>query len=611
MTETQFIEENKKQCSELERLLSLSEKDPDRLHELFVKVSSDLAYASTFYPKRSVRAYLNQLTQRVFDSMEKKKTEWSLDPVKNFFKNILPIEMYASRKALLTSFIVFLIAVIIGVVSTAHDPDFPRVMLGDNYVEMTERNIENKDPMAVYKGSEQGDMFLNITVNNIRVSFLCFILGIFGSLGTIIILFNNGIMLGAFQYFFHTKGLFVDSFLTIWIHGTIEISAIIIAGTAGIVLGNGLLFPATYDRGTSMQIAAKRSLRIIMGTVPLFIIAGFLESFVTRLTGMPTFLKITIIGLSLLFILGLYVVYPWWHHHHSKVDKSSSEILPNETKPLEFEKEKYRELSQNIYLGFAQFRIHMGKYFSRGIGLLMIISILSFAFYQWTLSPYAFYEFDTILLTSLEFGGIPLFFVYWFITTYAIMILTMIYRAEKLTLMNTLGYVKLYFINMLFVTLLPVAVFYLTSIVWMFLFFLILPPHFIAYSLYMIPERGWKTWTELGTYYSLCMSSWGSAFITFVLIVLFHAMIVLSIYGDIGGFFINFISWHDLFLGFNVTYVIVMTSIFTFIYLFMLPLYFYLFINQVNSEKARQNATDLWERFADFNNQSNVFEPLK
>jgi len=60
-----------------------------------------LAYASTFYPKRSVRAYLNQLTQQVFDSMEDKKTEWSLDGIKYFFSELLPAEMYRSRKALL------------------------------------------------------------------------------------------------------------------------------------------------------------------------------------------------------------------------------------------------------------------------------------------------------------------------------------------------------------------------------------------------------------------------------------------------------------------------------------------------------------------------------
>ncbi len=284
MTETQFIENNKEEWQELEYLLTLKNKNPDRLHDLFVKVSGDLAYAATFFPRRSVRVYLNQLTQQVFDSMEVKKMEWSFQPAKDFFGKILPQEMYRSRKILLISFLFFALAVMIGVISSANNPDFPEIILGEDYIRMTEENINDGDPMRVYTGHEQADMFFGITTNNVKVAFLCFILGLFGSLGTIIFLMFNGIMLGAFQYFFYSKDLFLESFLTIWIHGTIEVSAIIIAGTAGIVLGNGILFPKTYDRVSSLQISTKHAVRIIAGTIPLFIVAGFLESFVTRMT---------------------------------------------------------------------------------------------------------------------------------------------------------------------------------------------------------------------------------------------------------------------------------------------------------------------------------------
>jgi len=608
LTETQFIEENKKHWEQLENLLDQNVKDPDKLHDLFVKVSSDLAYASTFYPKRTVRAYLNQLAQRVFDSMEKKKTEWSYEPIKNFFQNILPAEMYASRKALLTSFIVFTIALLIGVVSTAHDPSYPTVILGERYIEVTEKNIDNNDPMAIYKDSEQAGMFLQITVNNIRVSFLCFILGIFGAFGTIIVLFHNGVMLGAFQYYFYSKGLFMESFLTIWIHGTIEISAIIIAGAAGIVLGNGILFPSTYDRGTSMQMAAKRAVRIIIGIVPLFVIAGFLESFVTRYTGMPTFLKITIIGLSLLFVLGLYVIYPWWHNKNSDHEKNTYGVIPNETNPLEFERLKYRNLSQNIYLGFAQFRLNMGKYFSSGLNFLILFAITSFVLYQWIWSPNAYYESAETLLVNISIGGYPLFFVYWFISTFAMMILTMIYREENMTLLNIMVNMKMYFTNMLLIAILPISIFYFTSFAWMLLIFLIIPPPFIAYTFYMVPEKNWKVWTELNEYYSYAFSNWGRTFITFSLIAFLHFLIVKAMDGIVGQFFLSFISWHDIFSGLNVTHVIIMTSIYTFLYLFMLPLYFYVFINQINSERAKQNATDLWKRLEGFNKQSNLLE---
>jgi uncharacterized membrane protein SpoIIM required for sporulation len=123
-------------------------------------------------------------------------------------------------------------------------------------------------------------------------------------------LLYNGIMLGAFQYFFYQKGLLLTSVLTIWIHGTLEISAIIIAGCAGLVLGNSILFPGTYSRLESLKLGAKKGLKIIVGLVPVFIMAGFLESFVTRLTEMPSIVKTGIIFLSAAFIIYYFIIYP-------------------------------------------------------------------------------------------------------------------------------------------------------------------------------------------------------------------------------------------------------------------------------------------------------------
>src|SRR5690606_15344093 len=100
-------------------------------------------------------------------------------------------------------------------------------------------------------------------------------------------LFYNGVMLGSFQYFFHQRGLLMESALTIWIHGTLEITAIVIAGGAGIVMGNSILFPGTYSRTESLMRGARRGVKIVLGMIPIFLVAAFLESFVTRLTDMP------------------------------------------------------------------------------------------------------------------------------------------------------------------------------------------------------------------------------------------------------------------------------------------------------------------------------------
>src|SRR5690606_37843425 len=181
--------------------------------------------------------------------------------------------------------------------------------LGDRYVNMTLENIEKGDPMAVYKSMGTVEMFLYIAFNNIRVSFLAFVAGALFSFGTVFVLFRNGVMLGAFQYFFYQKGLLLTSVLSIWIHGTLEISAIIIAGAAGMVMGNSLLFPGTWSRLESFKRGARRGLKIVAGLVPVFISAAFLEGFVTRHTGMPPWLSISIIGCSAAFILYYFVFY--------------------------------------------------------------------------------------------------------------------------------------------------------------------------------------------------------------------------------------------------------------------------------------------------------------
>jgi len=143
------------------------------------------------------------------------------------------------------------------------------------------------------------------------VAFLTFIMGIFYALGTIWILIQNGIMVGAFQYFFVAEGLFQESFLTIWTHGTLEISAIVIAGAAGLTMGRGLVFPGTFSRLKAFQLSARRGLKIYLSLVPIFMAAGFIEGYLTRQTETPDAIRLFFILVCLAFILGYYVFYPW------------------------------------------------------------------------------------------------------------------------------------------------------------------------------------------------------------------------------------------------------------------------------------------------------------
>ena len=310
MKEVVFLNKNAQKWRTFEAILNKRRSaTADELADLFIQITDDLAFARTYYPTSQISRYLNSLAAKAHQSIYRNKREKN-NRLKHYWKYEFPLLLHKYRKNIIYSFIIFIAAVFIGIVSTANDDTFVRIILGDSYVNMTLHNIEQGDPMAVYKKMNEADMFLGITVNNIRVSFIAFIFGLFLSVGTGYILFVNGVMLGCFQYFFYQKGLFWDSFLTIWIHGTLEIWAIIVAGAAGLILGNGILFTKNYPRVYSFQKGAKEGIKIIAGLVPFFITAGFLEGFVTRYTEMPDILRLLIILTSLSIIVWYFFIYP-------------------------------------------------------------------------------------------------------------------------------------------------------------------------------------------------------------------------------------------------------------------------------------------------------------
>ena len=310
MREAAFIKRNKEKWLLFENALQHQDQvSPDRLSDLYIEITDDLSYAKTFYSNSNTVHYLNGIASTAHQKIYKTKKEGKNRFI-SFFKEEFPLQFYNHHKQLLIAFLVFSFFMVVGMYSASQDGNFVRLILGDAYVNMTLENIEKGDPMAVYKKANETKMFLGITINNIRVAMYALLLGLLFSVGTLYIMMQNGIMLGSFLYFFYDKDLLWESSRTIWIHGTIESSVIIIATCAGMVMGNGLIFPKTYTRLESFKRSAKAALKIMLSTVPFFIIAGFLEGFVTRHTEMPDWLAIFIIVSSISLIVFYYVIYP-------------------------------------------------------------------------------------------------------------------------------------------------------------------------------------------------------------------------------------------------------------------------------------------------------------
>ncbi|RNC88557.1 MAG: stage II sporulation protein M [Allomuricauda sp.] len=321
MREAAFVKQNKEKWIAFEKAINLGSKtDPDELADGYIQLTNDLAYAQTYYAESKTLLYLNALASQAHQKIYKNKKE-NRNRILDFWGHEFPLFFKQYHSTLGVSFLIFMVAAAIGAVSALNDSTFVRLILGDAYVNETLNNIANGDPAAIYKSGSEIGSFLGITINNIRVAFLAFAFGVITSIGTAYILFINGVMLGAFITFFYTKGVFFEANKQIWLHGTIEISVIIIAGCAGLIMGNSILFPKTYSRRVSFMRGAKDGLKVVVSTIPFFIIAGFIEGFITRYTDMPNWLALTIILGSLLLIVFYYLIYPKLLHkiHAEKI----------------------------------------------------------------------------------------------------------------------------------------------------------------------------------------------------------------------------------------------------------------------------------------------------
>lgn len=310
MREVAFIKQNKEKWLGIEQIIKGKiKKNPDELASTYINLVNDLSFAQTYYPKSKVTIYINHLSSQIFQQIYKTKRV-EKNRFLYFFKTEVPLLVYKHRKYMFYAFAFFILFTAIGFISTFYDKNFPRSILGDDYVNMTIENIKKGNAVAVYgSGSSFGTAFL-IIFNNLMVGAKLYIGGVFGGVGSLYALLQNSIMLGAFQYFFETQGALLDSARGIWLHGVFEIFSMVIETMAGLILGASILFPKTLSRFNSFKIGFKDSFKIFLSTVPFTIIAGLIEGFVTRYAlKMPLFLDLMIIFGTLSIIVFYYFIY--------------------------------------------------------------------------------------------------------------------------------------------------------------------------------------------------------------------------------------------------------------------------------------------------------------
>ena len=306
MREALFIKKNKDRWLKNQHLPS---DDADEMAKDFTQLVDDLAYAKTFYPSSKVTQYINTQASAIYLSIYKNRKEES-NRLVTFWKYDLPLTIRKHHKTIFFSFCVFLIFFAIGFFSSMQDEDIARSFFGEAYVEQTVNNIEKGNPFGIYESGNPVLSWIWIMIHNIRVSLVMFTAGIFGGIPSLYLLGYNGAMVGVFDQFFAARGLGVDFFLVVFIHGTLELTAIVVAGAAGIVLGKSFLFPGTISRLQAFKNGAKDGVKIMIGLMPVFALAAFFEGLITRLYNDVSILTTIIVSLSVLFVIWYFIIYP-------------------------------------------------------------------------------------------------------------------------------------------------------------------------------------------------------------------------------------------------------------------------------------------------------------
>lgn len=333
MREALFIKKNAQKWNEYQYLQT---EDPDQMADRFITLLDDLSYSKTFYPHSKVTRWINSLAVSIYQTIYQNRKQ-RFSRLITFWQYELPLMFRKHHRMFLYSFLFFVLLFTMGVLSSMKDDQFVTGVLGEDYVAMTEENIEKGDPFGVYSSESRFSMWVRIAFNNIKVGFLMVAGGIFFGIGTLYVFFTNSIMVGSFQYMFFAKGLGWQSVLVIWIHGTLEISGMIIEACAGFVLARSILFPGTFSRWISFKRGVKDAMKICVSLIPITILAGFLESYITRLssnafdkttnTSLPVPISISILAVSFLFIVWYFVIYPIRLEKRIKTDPAFAEKI--------------------------------------------------------------------------------------------------------------------------------------------------------------------------------------------------------------------------------------------------------------------------------------------
>jgi len=309
MISTRWLEKRKPHWSRLEQLLdqtsrrsvrSLGRSELQELSLLYRQIAADLAALRKDRGSVHFARYLNQLLARAHNIIYS-APKASPSAIIGFFAVTYPRVFRRNLRFVQLALAIFAVSAAVGAAFTFQDPDFKLSILGPQMVQTIEKremwthSIVGIKPLASSA----------IMTNNISVAFLTFALGITAGLGTIYMMIFNGLLIGVIGAACHLSGMSIKLWEFVAPHGVLELPAIFLAGGAGLRVAAGLLFPGYLPRRESLAQAGTEAVQLLLGTIPILIVAGLIEAFVSP-TALATGLKFAMAA-ALLALLSAYL----------------------------------------------------------------------------------------------------------------------------------------------------------------------------------------------------------------------------------------------------------------------------------------------------------------
>jgi uncharacterized membrane protein SpoIIM required for sporulation len=309
MISARWMEKRKPYWARLEAIVNpsmrkgisgLAYRELQDLALLYRQVAADLAKVREDPSGHRVADYLNQLLARAHNViyMGRRVSPRKILP---FYFRTFPAVFRQTIGYTALAVAVFAVGALAGFLTCLADPAFQRFFLGSHMAETIDRRQMWTDSIVAVKPLAAS----GIMTNNLTVSFAAFALGITGGIGTLYLLLTNGLMMGVIAAACWQAGMSLPLWEFVAPHGVLELPAIFIAGGAGLLIARGLLFPGHLPRRESLVACGGQAGRLILGIVPILVVAGVIEGFISP-SAFPVPAKFILAGV-LAALLGTYL----------------------------------------------------------------------------------------------------------------------------------------------------------------------------------------------------------------------------------------------------------------------------------------------------------------